>query len=594
MQPMTVGSAQGGAAKSTSAPAPAPNPVAACRAAANIRVVPAADAAASESRLGASMRARSGSSSSSPDRPAADPAWCRLGASVSEQSGSAPASASAPAVSHGESRPGGGAGDTTDMVAPVDSAPEEVAETGPSDAAAAAAGPSAAAAAAAAAAVAASRLATESAAVGATGEEQEARVVSVPRGGEERALLRVTTEPQPSAASSEPPESSLPSPSPAAAAEKCSTDTGSMAAAAADEEAAGRWWVAAVVWSADAAGVVAVCTPLGAGAAPARAAGGASPRLLEGLAALPDPAEHASAALPLPPRPWKGSGSGPDWEPAAERQRADSGLPLQLLLPLVPSSYCVSSGADATERSCIDSSDWRRGAAGGLEEVAVKAGALGSPAADGRGAPDAEGARQGDDGSAAGPRPLAEAEERVQGGVPNGLWWRWWWWRACPWFWRLAAAAASCTELSQSSRLPTWWTMPLLPLLLAVAVDGGRGAVRAKKLFQFDGALSEVDPEIHSLITKEKGRQVRGLELIASENFTSKAVLQALGSCMTNKSSECRPNARYYGGNAYIDQVELLCALFLGLPPRTVPSYSPRLGGTQSSVHLTETALRRP
>ncbi|KXZ45731.1 hypothetical protein GPECTOR_51g717 [Gonium pectorale] len=80
-----------------------------------------------------------------------------------------------------------------------------------------------------------------------------------------------------------------------------------------------------------------------------------------------------------------------------------------------------------------------------------------------------------------------------------------------------------------------------------------------KKLFQYDGALSEVDPEIHSLITKEKSRQVRGLELIASENFTSKAVMQALGSCMTNKYSEGRPNARYYGGNEYIDQVETLC-----------------------------------
>ncbi|KAG2429396.1 hypothetical protein HYH02_014053 [Chlamydomonas schloesseri] len=80
-----------------------------------------------------------------------------------------------------------------------------------------------------------------------------------------------------------------------------------------------------------------------------------------------------------------------------------------------------------------------------------------------------------------------------------------------------------------------------------------------KKLFQYDGALSEVDPEISALITKEKARQVRGLELIASENFTSKAVMQALGSCMTNKYSEGRPNARYYGGNEYIDQVELLC-----------------------------------
>jgi glycine hydroxymethyltransferase len=53
--------------------------------------------------------------------------------------------------------------------------------------------------------------------------------------------------------------------------------------------------------------------------------------------------------------------------------------------------------------------------------------------------------------------------------------------------------------------------------------------------------------------------QVRGIELIASENFTSRAVMQALGSCMTNKYSEGRPAARYYGGNEFIDQVELLC-----------------------------------
>jgi glycine hydroxymethyltransferase len=49
------------------------------------------------------------------------------------------------------------------------------------------------------------------------------------------------------------------------------------------------------------------------------------------------------------------------------------------------------------------------------------------------------------------------------------------------------------------------------------------------------------------------------LELIASENFTSSAVMEALGSCMTNKYSEGRPNARYYGGNEYIDQAEQLC-----------------------------------
>ena len=53
--------------------------------------------------------------------------------------------------------------------------------------------------------------------------------------------------------------------------------------------------------------------------------------------------------------------------------------------------------------------------------------------------------------------------------------------------------------------------------------------------------------------------QVSGLELIASENFTSRAVMTAVGSCMTNKYSEGLPGARYYGGNEYIDECERLC-----------------------------------
>lgn len=50
--------------------------------------------------------------------------------------------------------------------------------------------------------------------------------------------------------------------------------------------------------------------------------------------------------------------------------------------------------------------------------------------------------------------------------------------------------------------------------------------------------LSDVDPEIATLIKKEKHRQCNGLEMIASENFTSLAVTQCLGSCLTNKYSE--------------------------------------------------------
>jgi glycine hydroxymethyltransferase len=71
--------------------------------------------------------------------------------------------------------------------------------------------------------------------------------------------------------------------------------------------------------------------------------------------------------------------------------------------------------------------------------------------------------------------------------------------------------------------------------------------------------LVEHDPELCALIEQEKARQRSSLVLIASENFTSKAVLDALGSVLSNKYSEGYPGARYYGGNENIDQVELLC-----------------------------------
>lgn len=74
-----------------------------------------------------------------------------------------------------------------------------------------------------------------------------------------------------------------------------------------------------------------------------------------------------------------------------------------------------------------------------------------------------------------------------------------------------------------------------------------------------DYNLSEADPEVSLIIDKEKGRQFRSLELIASENFTSRAVMEAVGSCLTNKYSEGLPGKRYYGGNEYIDELEILC-----------------------------------
>jgi len=69
-------------------------------------------------------------------------------------------------------------------------------------------------------------------------------------------------------------------------------------------------------------------------------------------------------------------------------------------------------------------------------------------------------------------------------------------------------------------------------------------------------ALRDADPEIARLIERETERQSDGLELIASENFVSPAVLEALGSPLTNKYAEGLPGKRYYGGCEFVDQVE--------------------------------------
>ncbi len=70
--------------------------------------------------------------------------------------------------------------------------------------------------------------------------------------------------------------------------------------------------------------------------------------------------------------------------------------------------------------------------------------------------------------------------------------------------------------------------------------------------------LADTDPEIYDIIQKEKERQMNGLELIPSENLVSTAVLEAMGSILTNKYSEGYPNKRYYGGNKFIDAAETL------------------------------------
>ena len=79
-----------------------------------------------------------------------------------------------------------------------------------------------------------------------------------------------------------------------------------------------------------------------------------------------------------------------------------------------------------------------------------------------------------------------------------------------------------------------------------------------KPAFFEDKPLKEYDAEVYDLIQKEKKRQFVGLELIASENYASRAVLEVTGSVLCNKYSEGQVGNRYYGGNQYIDQLETL------------------------------------
>ena len=71
-------------------------------------------------------------------------------------------------------------------------------------------------------------------------------------------------------------------------------------------------------------------------------------------------------------------------------------------------------------------------------------------------------------------------------------------------------------------------------------------------------SLAETDPDVYRIIEREKDRMRQGIELIASENYTSPAVLEAVGSILTDKYAEGLPGRRYYGGCEFIDQAEQL------------------------------------
>jgi glycine hydroxymethyltransferase len=90
--------------------------------------------------------------------------------------------------------------------------------------------------------------------------------------------------------------------------------------------------------------------------------------------------------------------------------------------------------------------------------------------------------------------------------------------------------------------------------------------------------LLEVDPEVHSQIVRETERQFTGLEMIASENYASLAVMEAQGSILTNKYAEGYPGKRYYGGCEFVDKIEQLAIdrlkKLFGVPHANVQPHS--------------------
>jgi glycine hydroxymethyltransferase len=117
-----------------------------------------------------------------------------------------------------------------------------------------------------------------------------------------------------------------------------------------------------------------------------------------------------------------------------------------------------------------------------------------------------------------------------------------------------------------ADRLDAERAWSLVRLWLATPFAGGRHAARVAKIDRLgvgpgeraQRALEEVDPDIARLLRSEARRQALSLELIASENFVSEAVLAATGSVLTNKYAEGYPGRRYYGGCDVVDEVEEL------------------------------------
>lgn len=117
--------------------------------------------------------------------------------------------------------------------------------------------------------------------------------------------------------------------------------------------------------------------------------------------------------------------------------------------------------------------------------------------------------------------------------------------------------------------------------------------MESKTQIEFLAPLAEADPELAGLITDELRRQRQTVELIASENFTSRAVLEAASSILTNKYAEGYPQARYYGGCEVVDEVETLaierCKSLFGAEHANVQPHSG--SSANQAVYFADLAL---
>ncbi|XP_060929924.1 serine hydroxymethyltransferase, mitochondrial-like isoform X2 [Limanda limanda] len=129
---------------------------------------------------------------------------------------------------------------------------------------------------------------------------------------------------------------------------------------------------------------------------------------------------------------------------------------------------------------------------------------------------------------------------------------------------RVFSQRSAVTDMFSFMLRKTFW--PLFPRVSGclvrdcqTTVESCRRGLSSSSGWTGQESLAQDDPEMWSLLQQEKDRQCRGLELIASENFCSRAALEAQGSCLNNKYSEGYPGQRYYGGAEVVDQIELLC-----------------------------------